>query len=165
MSVRIEISENAKEVARGFKEWPRAMAEAVAAAMNDQNALTIGHITQTKLSQRGPTTLGVGQYPGGGRLRASIRSTRANVSSSGVDSSIGTNVKYAGAHEYGTKPFTIRPRKASVLRFVGRNGPVFARFVNHPGLPARRPIGSGIEERSANYSEAISKAIEEAWGK
>lgn len=161
MSVRIEISENAKEIVSGLKEFPRTMADAVAQAMNDQNDLTIGYISENKLRQRGPTTLGVGS----GRLRDSLRATRAAAGTTGVESSIGTNVKYAGAHEYGTKPYTIRPRNGRVLRFLGRNGPVFARFVNHPGLPARRPIGSGIEERAQNYSEAISQAIEEAWSK
>ena len=161
MSLKIQIDSNAKEVARGFKEWPRVMAAAVARAMDQQNQLTLGHISSRKLSRRGPETLGVIT----GRLRGSLRATKALAGTFAVSSSIGTNVKYAGAHEYGSKPHVIRPRKAKALRFAGRNGLVFARFVNHPGTPARRPIGSGIEERSANYSEALSKAIEEAWAK
>ncbi len=159
MSVKIDISENAREIARQLREFPADMARGVAAAMDSQNQLAIGHITSRKLSSRGPTTLGVVT----GRLRGSIRATRASAGTSGVESSIGTNVKYAGAHEYGSKPHVIRPRNGKFLRFSGRNGVVFARFVNHPGTPARAPIGTGIEERKDNYSQAISKAIEEAW--
>lgn len=161
MSVKIDITENAKAIVRELQEFPRTMAEAVGRAMDQQNQFTIGHIVSRKLSQRGPTTLGVVT----GRLRGSVRASRASVSTSAVESSIGTNVSYAGAHEFGSKPHVIRPRKAKALRFAGPNGVVFARFVNHPGTPARRPIGTGIEERADNYSQAISRAIEEAWGK
>ena len=161
MSVRIELTENAKDVLRQVQDFSRDMAQSVARAMDRENQFAIGHIQATKLSQRGPSTLGVVTN----RLRGSLRATPAMVSSSAVESSIGTNVKYAGAHEFGTKPFSIRPRAGKVLRFATPRGVVFARMVKHPGLPARRPIGSGIEERAANYSEAMSKAIEEAWSK
>lgn len=161
MSVKLDISENAREIARQLREFPQEMARGVAAAMDSQNQLSIGHITARKLSSRGPSTLGVVT----GRLRGSVRATKASASASGVESSIGTNVKYAGAHEYGSKPHVIRPRSRKFLRFSGRNGVVFARFVNHPGTPARAPIGTGIAERRDNYSQALSKAIEEAWTK
>ena len=161
MSVRIELTDNAKEIIRQVQDFPREMAQSVAQAMDRQNQLTIGHVQARKLSQRGPSTLGVVTN----RLRGSLRATRAITSARAVESSIGTNVKYAGAHEFGTKPYTIRPRAGKVLRFGTARGVVFARMVKHPGLPARRPIGSGIEERAANYSEALSKAIEEAWSK
>ena len=161
MSVRIELTDNAKEIIRQVQDFQSNMAQGVARAMHDQNQQTIAYISERKMRQRGPTTLGVVSRT----LSRSLRSTNVRVSTSGVESSIGTNVKYAGAHEFGTKPFTIRPRTAKVLRFATPRGVVFARMVKHPGLPARRPIGSGIEERAANYSEALSKAIEEAWSK
>lgn len=41
---------------------------------------------------------------------------------------------YAGAIDTGAKPHRIVPRRASLLRFPGRDGKiVFARAVNHPG--------------------------------
>ena len=41
---------------------------------------------------------------------------------------------YAGAIDGGAKPHVIVPRKAKLLRFVGRDGrTVFTRRVNHPG--------------------------------
>jgi phage gpG-like protein len=160
-TLKIEINSNVKQIAAAVGGCDRAMAEAVARAMGIENDLTVGHITKNKLRQRGPTTLGVVSRT----LSRSIRATKPVISGSGVSSSIGTNVKYAGAHEYGSKPHIIRPRKAKALRFSGPNGLVFAKFVNHPGTPARRPIGSGIEERAENYSTSISRAIEEAWKK
>lgn len=51
---------------------------------------------------------------------------------------VGTRVPYAKYHQEGTPPYTIRPREAKALRFVGNDGEwVFAREVRHPGLPAR----------------------------
>lgn len=41
---------------------------------------------------------------------------------------------YAASIDSGAKPHVIRPRRANVLRFVGRDGHlVFTRRVNHPG--------------------------------
>lgn len=56
----------------------------------------------------------------------------------GWELEVGTKVPYAVFHQQGTSPYTIRPREAKALRFVGNNGEwVFAREVRHPGLPAR----------------------------
>jgi phage gpG-like protein len=157
----IKIESNAAEIVRGFKEWPRVMAQSVASAMDRENQFTIGHITRTKLSQRGPKTLGVVS----GRLRGSVRATAALASTFSVTSQIGTNVKYAAVHEFGSRPYVIRPKTARFLRFATPRGVVFARQVNHPGLPARAMFSTGIEERSENYSTALAAAIEEAWSK
>ena len=53
---------------------------------------------------------------------------------------VGTNVTYAEFHEEGTDPYTIRPRRASVLRFTTADGVRFARSVRHPGLPQRKML-------------------------
>lgn len=156
----IKISSNAADVSRGFKEWPRVMGLAVASAMDRENQFTIGHISRTKLSQRGPKTLGVVSN----RLRGSVRATAARASTFSVTSQIGSNVKYAAVHEFGSRPYVIR-MKDKKLRFATPRGVVFARQVNHPGLPARAPFATGIEERSENYSVALSEAIERAWSK
>jgi phage gpG-like protein len=54
---------------------------------------------------------------------------------------VGFSDKKARWHQLGTNPYTIEPRRASLLRFMGANGPVFARRVNHPGLLARPMLG------------------------
>lgn len=50
---------------------------------------------------------------------------------------VGTDVQYAEYHEHGVGPHTIRPRRAKVLRFMTKDGVVYARHVRHPGIPAR----------------------------
>ena len=56
---------------------------------------------------------------------------------------MGSNLKYAVYHQFGTQPYIIRPRNAKVLRFTvagtgrSRKRIVFAKVVHHPGLPAR----------------------------
>lgn len=40
--------------------------------------------------------------------------------------------------EEGTRPHLILPRHGTVLVFDGASGPVFSRFVNHPGTEPRR---------------------------
>jgi phage gpG-like protein len=161
---KIQIETNAADVARATGAFRGVAAQAIAGALDRENQFTIGYISRTKLSQRGPKTLGVGQT-NGGRLRGSLRASQARASGSEIESGIGTNVKYAAAHEFGTGPYVIRPKKGRFLRFGTPRGIVFARQVNHPGLPARAPIATGIEERSENYSAGIAKAVEEAWSK
>lgn len=41
-------------------------------------------------------------------------------------------------HNEGTRPHTIQPRFAKVLRFVAGTAAVFTRLVNHPGMKGRR---------------------------
>lgn len=69
-----------------------------------------------------------------GRLRASITPDVV----SATEGYVGTNVAYAAAVEYGTRPHEIRPRKARVLAWKDRkSGELrFARKVNHPGTAA-----------------------------
>lgn len=55
---------------------------------------------------------------------------------------VGTNIQYAKYHEYGTKPYTIRPRTKKALAFTVAGGKIVRKFVNHPGLPARPMLPS-----------------------
>ncbi|MEY2633602.1 MAG: hypothetical protein RIR00_2256 [Pseudomonadota bacterium] len=50
---------------------------------------------------------------------------------------LGTNDWKAAFHHFGTKPYTITPKKAKALKFAG----LLRRRVHHPGLPARPLIG------------------------
>ncbi|RJX20299.1 MAG: virion morphogenesis protein [Desulfobulbus sp.] len=64
-----------------------------------------------------------------GRLRNSITSLV-----SGRVVTIGTNVDYAAAHQFGTKGHIIRPKAKKALNIPGIGLRMWAR---HPGLPAR----------------------------
>jgi phage gpG-like protein len=53
----------------------------------------------------------------------------------GASVTVGTDRPYAAAHQFGTRPFTIRPKAKRALYWPGARHPVGA--VHHPGLPAR----------------------------
>ncbi len=85
-----------------------------------------------------------------GRLRMSVmtRGAKGNVTRITANSLImGTSLKQAAWLQYGTAPYTIRPRKGKALRFkVGRNAYAYATIVHHPGLVARPFIGIQKED-------------------
>ena len=86
-----------------------------------------------------------------GALVSSIRARPA----SGNQSSVDVDQKYAKWLINGTKPYTIRPKQKRVLAFEGSSGPVFAKQVNHPGLPERRFLG--FSQRNIEHVETILK--------
>lgn len=57
---------------------------------------------------------------------------------------VGTRMKIAQYHEFGTAPYTIRPKSVNgVLRFKGIGGGfIFAKVVRHPGLAKRQMLPS-----------------------
>lgn len=67
-----------------------------------------------------------------GRMVGSIEVT-FRLDSMGPVGRVGTDVSYARFVHEGTKPHIIYPNGAKALRYVGSNGVVFARKVNHPG--------------------------------
>lgn len=79
----------------------------------------------------------VGQGPGAGRLRDSIRAERT-ASAAELVIRFTSAAPYAGFVLGGTRAHEIRPRNASVLAWDGPGGPVFARRVNHPGTRPNR---------------------------
>jgi phage gpG-like protein len=105
LQIAVELKGEAAELLRKLEGFPRNALPAAARAMDLQNQLTIGHIQETKLSQRGPKTLGVVTN----RLRSSLRATKTEVLADGLSSTIGTNVRYAGVHEFGFEgPVTVK---------------------------------------------------------
>jgi phage gpG-like protein len=182
----IKISSNAAETLGALGRFAPAMQQQIAKALNLENELSIGAMQVNKLSQRSPTTLGVVSN----RLRSSLRKSAAIVSESTVESALGTNVAYAGVHEYGidrtvqVKSFSrknprgnqsavnvaevslgsgrIRRRKSIVQTASGVS------FVKPHSrrmrMPERSFIRSTISERAPNYSAAVSTAIVAAWG-
>lgn len=89
-----------------------------------------------------------------GTLRRSITSRVERGGDRGV---IGTNLRYARPVHEGSKPHTIRPRRAKALFWKGARHPV--RSVNHPGNKAN-PFFVRAMERSRARVEAELKA----WG-
>lgn len=154
-SLRLSIETNGSSISSALGRFDQEMAQAVASAMNDQNALLVSHIQQNKLTTRGSNSLAVDT----GTLRQSVNATPASISGDGVSSSVGTNVFYALIHELGCGPYTIVPKNASVLSFKIGGQQVFTKKVNHPGFPARRMFETALEETSQEYSDALLRAM------
>ena len=72
------------------------------------------------------------------------RHVSRNVTSNHVE--VGTPLQYMLYQHGGTNPYTIVPRNAKFLRFMGPGGPIFTKRVDHPGLPPRPFIGYGPRE-------------------
>lgn len=186
-AIEIRLTDTAAAITRQLATFPDRMGAAIFAAMDHENELTIGHIQAERLSRRGPETLGVVTN----RLRSSIRKTNALWNGNRVDSSIGTNVEYAGVHEFGfdgdvnVRAHTrhvhlyrqgtlllskglasIRARalgKTKIGKAVASGISQVRAHVRHMKIKARAPIQRGIRDRADNYSQAISRAIEGAW--
>lgn len=94
-----------------------------------------------------------------GRLRNSIT---FELAPDGLSATIGTNVEYAPAVEFGSKPHVIRPRNKRVLRFKVGGKFVFARAVNHPGGPAQPFLFPAFEEERPMFRRRLEDAIEQA---
>lgn len=174
-TVQIQLSPKAQALLAAAPAWPLALKPAIAAALDLQNSASIGYITRNKLSVRGPHTLGRITS----RLALSVRATKAVVSGDAILSAIGSNVKYAGVHEFGfdgvvqVKAFTRRQVSNDVLAgqrrgFTARgkrerlSASGIARVKAHTRrvhFPARAMFRTGIEERLPNYSRALSRAI------
>jgi len=75
-----------------------------------------------------------------GRLRMSVLSRVApgNIYKLTKNSlRMGSALKVAAWHQYGTPPYLIRPKTKKFLRFQTTSGIVFTKLVRHPGLAAR----------------------------
>ena len=158
---QITLSPEAQRVLQRLRELPENMGQAIAGALDRENELTVGHIQSRYLSQRGPRTLGVRTN----RLRQSIRPRASSVRGGTVTSAIGSNVVYAGVHEFGfSGQVNVRAHTREVTVAFGRPvaPPTSASVRAHTrrmDVPARRPIRRGIDDRLNAYAEAISAAI------
>ncbi len=157
--IRVTLDKKTLQVVRTLRASRALILEAVRVTMDLQNELTVGHIQERKLSRRGSETLGVVTN----RLRSSVRPAVARIRGSKVLSAIGSNVKYMGAHEYGTDPYDIHARRGSSLRFAIGGRELFRKRVRHPGHKERAPIRKGTEERLGQYQKALSTAIVEVY--
>lgn len=164
----ITISDNAREIVSHLDKLPARMLRRIARALDAANQLVLVHIQRERMSGKGPFP--VEQHRLGvrdNRLRGSLRGVPAFVIGQSVVSAIGSNVKYAGAHEFGvtTKPHVIRAAPGSALKFTFGGKTILRKSVKHPGskIPPRAPIQTGIQDKAELYAQMISQAIIDAW--
>lgn len=164
-TVTITLRSDAQAVLRKLAAFPPAMAARVARALDNENQNTVGHIVATKLTNAGPRYLNRRSGTLGGRLRNSP----ARVAGLSIQSQIGTNVRYAGIHEFGfdgTVQVRAYQRRYRAIRRDGSEATGTATVRPHGRrvkMPARRMIQDGIKERVPAYREAISNAIVAGW--
>jgi phage gpG-like protein len=187
LRTKIELTPEAEKVLSGLQTLPPRLAREIANAMNLENQFTLANIVQNHLTGKGPYP--VEQHKLGERshlLRNSARTSDAVIAGDKVESAIGSNVKYAGVHEFGARihipshPVTVRLRtdaRGNLVRQLGHsNLAMFARAGHKRvravktqtkaydvNIPARAPFMTGIRERSKNYALAVSRAIANAW--
>lgn len=159
--IAIELESDVRRLVDRIDDAPERMLRAIAGALDLENELTVGHIQATKLSRRGRNTLGVVNN----RLRSSVRPSRARIAGDKVVSSIGSNVRYAGVHEFG---FSGRVTvKAHTRRGGGITRHLESVSVRQHSrdvkIRARAPFRRGIAERRGDYSSSISDAIRRAF--
>lgn len=160
----------------------RAMAREIDTQMN----LTIAHISTKRMRGNNGKPFPVSEHKLGIRsalLVKSLRASKARISGDTITSSIGSNVKYAGIHEFGgtikrvllAGSVRLRTDRRGNLVRRGRNGKlvVFAKrshknavsVAYHGGkryevhIPARAPITHGIRDRLAEIGTSLSKAV------
>ena len=190
MPERIVIRTVPPDLIERMRRAPELVLPAIARAMDEQNQLTVAHIQARRMSGQGPYPveehrLGVGTRRGS-RLWKSLRASKAVVTGGEVQSGIGSNVKYAGIHEFGgtihfpprAGSVRLRTSKAGALLLQpGRRGAIFAkasharaRTVAYQSkghdvtMPARAPITFGIKDRGPAIGDAIIAAAIAALG-
>lgn len=104
-----------------------------------------------------------------GHLRRTIGPPTVRETASGAAGELAVRATYAPSQEFGTRPYTIRARRAKALRFFVGGKAVFAKSVRHPGLRPRPFFGPSWEEIMAGppsarerLSLAIQRTINEA---
>lgn len=70
---------------------------------------------------------------------------------------VGTNFKYAPVHQFGA---VIKPVKAKMLRFMGPNGPIFAKQVRIPARPFLPITADGVLNLPEAWAADVLKALQ-----
>ena len=147
---------DAQAVLANQKTFSPRLLKRIAREEDLQNELTIGHVRADYL--RGQV-LNVRT----GRLIKSVNRIPARIAGNAIVSSIGSNVVYAGIHEFGgqTKPHRIEAKNGKSLHFFIGGKEIFARVVDHPGskMPERSYIRAAIKDRKKERETALSDAI------
>lgn len=178
---QLSLTPEAAALIAGAQAWPRKLTRNLRDTLDLQNELTVGELVQNRMSARGPETLGVVTS----RLRRSVRPSKAVVSGTAIESAIGSNVRYMGAHEYGFvgtvqvpqhtrrnamldlletgegkrverwESFGIRGKKTKVAGGVS----VVRAHTMRLNIKERAPLRRGINDRLPNYREALSATV------
>ena len=133
---------------RKIENWKKGQPGKVKIALNRAADLVIKQSQRQYLTGPRPERLGVVT----GRLRRSINK-RVTVTGSRIKAEIGTNVKYAPVHEFGT---TIRAKNAKYLRFKIGDQWVSKKEVK---IPARPFLSTAVKDMRLRVLQMISQEM------
>lgn len=91
-----------------------------------------------------------------GRLRGSIRILNRRSDRLGLE--VGTDVAYAAAVEFGTKPHVIRVKNAKVL-YSRKLKRAFGTEVQHPGTPAKPFLNPAAQAEKPKFEKALKRIL------
>ena len=83
-----------------------------------------------------------------GKAARSVEMIPATISDTSIEGSVqagGGTAYYLRFQEDGTAAYQIVPNRAKVLAFEIGGKTIFSKRVQHPGLPARRPVGQTFD--------------------
>lgn len=186
MSYRTVIRPQPERLLQAATAAPGRILQAIARTMDLENERLISQIVRQRLTGQGPfdpsqNRLGVRTN----RLRSSLRRSNARVEGANVVSSIGSNVAYLAAHEFGFDgDVTVRAHTRQLNTLGGRpvnqqrlrraqrrdseRGQIGSKQVevrSHQRrlrLPARAPIRTEISARAQAYQAALAAAVQRA---
>lgn len=187
----IQLGPDAQQLIEKLKAFPADMAKAIARGMDRANALVTGAMTRNRFTGKGPFPPDQGKLGvRTNRLRRSLRWSKATIDASGnVTGSIGTNVEYMAAHEFGfsgtvnvasfrrqrsatqfgkavavdTKGLRGNAKKAKIREALGME--TVRAHRRQMNVPERAPVRKGIADGQSTYAAEIGAALAKAWEK
>lgn len=164
LETTIQVSPDLRLALEALK--PEAVLRAVVKGMKRGTLLITGAVQKERLTGQGPfapsqNKLGVIT----GRLRRSARGTDPQISGSTVTTSIGSNVSYAAAHEFGFKgTVKVRAHEVTMTKLFGRKLQAPLRFSRLPSqrkvnIPERKPFRTGISENIGLLEREIEREV------
>ena len=137
----------------------------IARAMDRENELTVGAIVERRMSfPKGGAITREGLRVGSGQARRSINRAPAQIQGTAVVSSIGSNVRHVGVHEFGYQGKQNVRSHTRVVRSIDGKGRVIAGrdfgfgSRNVAGPFSRQIAGRGSRARMAQTGVAFVKA-------
>lgn len=145
---------------------PAVMGRAIARGMQRGGLLIAGRIQAQRLSGKGPfpaaqKKLGVRT----GRLRQSVRATHPQIKGNEVTISIGSNVRYAAAHEFGfSGTVAVKRHEVTMTKLFGRQlqEPLrFSRLASQRKMrvPERAPFRTGIKDNLKLMEREVQREV------
>lgn len=164
LDTQVTVSPDLAAAMSGLK--PAALVRAVTLGMRRGTLLIASAVQSQRLTGQGPFApsqqrLGVVT----GRLRRAVRATAPVVNGDQVMTSIGANVSYAAAHEFGFRGIVnVRAHEVTMTKLFGRKLKAPLRFTRlaskrKVNIRERRPFRAGIAENLAHLENEISRAV------